>query len=147
ENAAEYSEMVLIGSKAGKTGHDEETIFGLYGRGVATSRDDVVYDFDSKVLAVRIKQFAEDYNAEVDRYARDGENTEVDDFVHYDKLKWSRDLKLDLQRGNYARLDESKVRVALYRPFCKQYLFFDRILNEEVYVFPRFFPAPETERE
>ncbi len=35
----------------------------------------------------------------------------------------------------------------LYRPFCKLHLFFDRILNEEVYAFPRIFPTPETERE
>jgi len=147
ENAAEYSELVSIGSKGGKSGHDEETIFGIYGRGIATSRDEVVYDFDPEALTVRIKQFAEDYNAEVDRYARTDGSTEVDEFVHYDKIKWSRDLKLDLQRGNPARFDKTKVRLALYRPFCKQHLFFDRILNEEVYIFPRFFPTPETERE
>jgi predicted helicase len=147
ENTAEYSELILIGSKAGKAGHDGETIFSVYGRGVATSRDDVVYDFDPGVLTARIERFAEDYNSEVDRYAREGGDVAIDDFVRYDKIKWSRDLKLDLQRQNYARFDESKVREALYRPFCKQHLFFDRILNEEVYVFPRFFPTPETERE
>ncbi len=147
ENAAEYSEMVSIGGKGGKSGHDEETIFGVYGRGVATSRDEVVYDYNPKALASRVKTFIEDYNSEVDRYIREGGDVGVDDFVRYDKIKWSRDLKLDLQRRNHARFDEKKVRVALYRPFCKQHLFFDRILNEEVYVFPRFFPTPETERE
>lgn len=147
ENAAEFSEMVLIGSKAGKSGHDEETVFGAYGRGVATSRDDVVYNYQIDNLNYNVKNFIENYNSEVDRYARDGGDAKVDDFVRYDKLKWSRDLKLDLQRRNYARFEESKIRLALYRAYCKQYLFFDRILNEEVYVFPKIFPTPETERE
>ena len=39
-----------------------------------------------------------------------------------------RDLKLDLERGNYATFDEAKVRTSLYRPFCRRWLFFDRIL-------------------
>ena len=147
ENAAEYAEMVSIGSKAGKSGHDEETIFKSFSVGVKSNRDEIVYDFDPDALASRVKTFIEDYNAEVDRYAREGGDVGVDDFVRYDKIKWSRDLKLDLQRRNYARFDGAKIRVALYRPYCKQHLFFDRILNEEVYVFPRFFPTPGAERE
>ncbi len=94
-----------------------------------------------------MKQFIEDYNAEVFRYERAGRPEDVDNFVRYDRIKWSRDLKQDLQRGNYAEFDEAKIRAGLYRPFCKQHLFFDRILNEEVYVFPHIFPTFDTERE
>jgi len=131
-NAVEYSGMVSIGNKGGKSGHDEEIIFKSFSVGVKSNRDEIVYDFDPEALSIRIKQFVEDYNAEVDRYTRDGAGAKVDEFVRYDTIKWSRDLKLDLQRANYARFDESKIRTALYRPFCKQHLFFDRILNEEV---------------
>ena len=63
------------------------------------------------------------------------------------EFKWSRDLKLDLQRGHYAVFAEPKVRKSLYRPFCKKWLFFDRILNEEVYQLPQTFPNPSTEYE
>ena len=73
----------------------------------------------------------------------------VDDFVISDdtKIKWSRDLKLDLRRGRIAEYAEGKTRNSLYRPFTKSNLFFDRVMNEEVYVFPSIFPIPETERE
>jgi predicted helicase len=37
--------------------------------------------------------------------------------------------------------------MALYRPFCRRWLFFDRILNEEVYVNPSIFPTPAAEKE
>jgi predicted helicase len=52
-----------------------------------------------------------------------------------------------LERGKYAQFEQNKIRVALYRPFCKKYLFFDRILNEAVYVFPSIFPTPASETE
>ncbi len=149
ENADTYAAFLPIGSKETKSAKadDVKTIFKLYGRGVATSRDDVVYHFDQGKLAERVKQFIEDYNGEVDRYRRSGNKANPDDFVHYDKIKWSRDLKQDLQRGRYAKFLDKKIRTSLYRPFCKQYLFFDRVLNEEVYVFPQIFPIPATEQE
>jgi predicted helicase len=77
------------------------------------------------------------------------QKSKLDDFVKYEdtQISWSRDLKLDLERRRYANFLDEKVRKSLYRPFTKSYLFFDRILNEEVYVFPAFFPTPATEKE
>ncbi|MCC7447594.1 MAG: DNA helicase, partial [Anaerolineae bacterium] len=149
ENADTYAAFLPIGSKETKSAKaaDVQAIFKNYGRGVATSRDDVAYDFNRKILTERIKQFIEDYNSEVDRYRRSGNKTNPDSFVKYDRIKWSRDLKQDLQRGRYAEFSEKKIRTSLYRPFCKQHLFFDRVLNEEVYVFPQIFPTPAIEQE
>lgn len=149
ENADEYAGYLPLGSKdakQGKTGATE-TIFDTYGRGVATSRDEVVYDYDRTALIERVQAFIEDYNSEVDRYQRAKRPKDVDAFVRTDKVKWSRDLKLDLQRGNYAEYSDQKVRSGLYRPFTKRTLFFDRVLNEEVYVQPRIFPTPASEHE
>ncbi len=94
-----------------------------------------------------MQAFIEEYNGELDRYKRSGNKASVDDFVNYNKIKWSRDLKLDLRRGNYASFIEARIRRSLYRPFCHRWLFFDRILNEEVYVNPRIFPTAESELE
>jgi predicted helicase len=149
EHAADFEALLPIGNKASKAGASDAaaTIFKVFSRGVATCRDEVAYDFDKDALRTRIRQFIDGYNGEVDRYKRSDGKQPVDDFVDYDKIKWSRDLKLDLRRGNYATFDEAKVRLALYRPFCHRWLFFDRILNEEVYVNPSIFPTPATESE
>ena len=45
-------------------------------------------------------------------------------------MKWSEALKLNAKRGNLAKFEESKIVPSLYRPFAKQWLFFDKILNE-----------------
>ncbi|MGD0093699.1 MAG: type ISP restriction/modification enzyme, partial [Planctomycetota bacterium] len=149
ENGDEFAGFVPIGSrqaKAGQTG-EGKTIFSLYGRGVATCRDEFVYDFDHATLCARVQQFVEDYNSEVDRYRRSGGKGKIDDFVRYKPVKWSESLKLNLKRGVYAHWDEHLVRPAMYRPFQKRYLFFDSVLNERRYQMPRMFPTPATEGE
>lgn len=138
-----------LGNKESKAAKNlnPETVFKTYGRGIATCRDDVVYDFARSILSQRVSKFVEDYNGEVDRLRRSKRNVPIDDFVNYQTIKWSRDLKQDLERGNYAEFQEKKLRECQYRPFCKRNLFFDRILNEEVYVFPHIFPTLESEKE
>ena len=90
------------------------------------------------------------YNAEVDRWRR-RENLQVNvsDFVVYDdtKIKWDRELRQHLQRDRFAEYAENKVRTSLYRPFTKSNLFFDRVLNNCVYLMPSIFPTLETEKE
>ena len=149
DHAEEFNALVPIGSKTAKSGawDTAETIFKVFSGGVATCRDDVAYDFDKQTLSDRVRRFIDDFNGEVDRYKRSGGKQPVDEFVRYDKIKWSRDLKFDLQRGNYATFEDAKVRNAQYRPFCRRWLFFDRILNEEVYVNPSIFPKPAAEME
>jgi len=148
----EFRTFVPLGTKETKSKGATETttLFHNYGRGVATCRDDWAYDFEKRNLADKIRRFIDTYNGEVDRWRRRGnDTTSIDNFVTYDdtRIKWSRDLKLDLHRGHFATFTDSKIHQSIYRPFCKQWLFFDRILNEEVYQFPHTFPIPATENE
>jgi predicted helicase len=148
----DFDSFLPIGTKEAKREKvgDIHTIFKNYGRGVATCRDDWAYDFDKGLLEQKIKIFIETYNDHVSRWQRRADSPlSVDDFVQYDdtKIKWSRDLKLDLQRGHYAEFSALKVRQALYRPYCQRFVFFDRILNEEVYQLPQIFPTPVSEIE
>jgi predicted helicase len=106
------------------------TLFGIQSRGLETTRDDVVYDFDSAKLQSRVIRFIADYNLEVDRHKRD----EDADFP--DHIKWSSRLKECLARGQHAHFDSSKIRAALYRPFVKRWVFFDAILNQRTGQWP-----------
>ncbi len=149
---ANFDSFLPMGSKETKAakGLEAETIFKTYGRGVATSRDDWAYSFDPYELERKTKLLIETYNGEVDRWTRRGTDTSpVDDFVNYDdkRIKWSETLKDNLKRGKHGQFEQSHIRNSLYRPFSKQFLYFDRLLNERVYVFPSIFPIPETEQE
>ena len=148
----EFDTFTPIGTKEAKAVKGEATnvIFKTYCRGVVTNRDAWVYNFNRDALNENIREMIGTYNAEADRWQRrESQRVNVNDFVVYDdtKIKWDRELRQHLQRGRHAKWTENKVRNSLYRPFTKSNLFFDRVLNNCVYLFPYFFPTPETEKE
>jgi len=147
--AGEFASFLPISRRSVKPsdGPEPATMFRIHSFGVNTARDRVVYDFDRDVLRARARDFVRRYNAEVDRCRRLGIGTSPAEFVADDTIKWSRDLRLDLRRRRYARYDDGRIRTSLYRPFCRKYLFFDRVLNEEIYSFPRIFPTSGAEEE
>ena len=148
----EFDTFIPMGSKNVKAGKDDPVgvIFKTYSNGVKTNRDAWVYNFDRTVLTEKIKRMIENYNAEVARWVqRTDREADVDDFVVSDetKVKWSSTLKQKLQSGQTAAFTEAKIRQSLYRPFTKSNLYFDRMMNDRVLVFPSIFPTPETETE
>ena len=156
ETTGEFKSLVPLGSKETKgtkqlTSTDADAVFKSYTVGVLTARDDVAYDFDRQTLEQRMQKFVEDYNGEVDRYRRAQQRQrnkiDVDTFVHADLLKWTHNLKQAVGSGHYAAVAPSNFRRSLYRPFCKKWLFFDRLLNERVYLTPALFPNEEAEAE
>jgi predicted helicase len=146
-NGFEFNSFIRLASKedrAARSG-EVEVVFKDYSLGIATHRDAVVYDFNKPGLSARIEKFADDYNAEVDRYKRAFKGGRLDDFVRYDKIVWDDDLKKALVRSQYLQFDASSIRHATYRPFCRQWLYFDRLTNARLYGFASIFPSAASE--
>jgi predicted helicase len=149
ENGEQFAAFLPMGTKESKAirNGSAETIFATYSGGVKTNRDDVVYDFHRRALVERVGAFIDAYNSEVDRYKRRRGSVDIDEFVRYDRIKWSESLKANVTRGRYAEYDASQVRTSLYRPFTKRQLYFNDVLTERRYQFPQFFPVASTEQE
>lgn len=111
--------------------HSIDGLFSLRTLGLNTNRDEVVYDFNRAALCKRVRSFIDDYNAQVDRHKRNPTQPLAD------HLKWSSRLKECLSRGQCASFEESKVRPALYRPYAKRWVFFDGVLNQRTFQWPR----------
>ncbi len=148
-SGGDFARFLGIGSKAAKAemGADSQVIFGTYSPGVNTGRDTVVYGFDPTELSSRTATFCDVYNSEVDRFKRKGERAKVDEFVDYAKLKWSENLKNSLKRHAEATHDKAKIRVCLYRPFNRQHLYHDSILNDRPGLFSAIFPSANSSGE
>ena len=149
---AEFETFTPMGTKKAKRAKGEvvDVIFKTYSCGVGTNRDAWVYNFNRNGLAQNVRLTIDTYNAEVDRWKRQGNQGEnLDDFVLSDdaKIKWSSVLKRTLKSGQIAEFADTKIRQSLYRPFTKLNLFFDRVMNHSVHLFPSIFPTPETEQE
>ena len=149
---ADYETFVPLGSKEAKAvrGEAEDVIFKVYSLGVSTNRDAWAHNFDRGALAENMARMTDFYNEQMVKWKRQaGRDTNVDDFVVYDgkKIGWTHRLKQGLKKGTVAEFSHANMRRSLYRPFTETNLYFDRMMNERVYVFPSIFPIPETERE
>ena len=149
---AEFEDFLPMGREEVKKGKAEpvDAIFKTYSLGVVTNRDAWACNFDARVLTENLTRMMDFYNAEVGRWERRiDRDIIVNDFVNTDKtkIKWTRSLLSKLRNGRRAAFSPEKVRTAHYRPFTKLNLYFDRMMNECVYVMPSIFPSPQTEKE
>ena len=148
----DFDTFIPIGTKKAKAvkGAAVDVLFKTYSRGINTSRDAWVYNFNRNTLTENVTRMIETYNTEVVRWTQHTDReTSLDDFVEADNIKinWSEGLKRNLQSGKTVNYSQENVRLTLYRPFTKSNLYFDRMINERVYVFPSIFPTHKTETE
>ena len=122
-------------------------IFDTYSLGVVTNRDAWAYNFSREALLSNMAKTIDVYNAERARYSRTVKKPAVDSFVDTDptKISWTRGLKNDLRQEKSASFVPECVVPSMYRPFTKQWLYFDRQWNEMVYRIPSLFPTPAHE--
>ena len=148
----DFETFLPMGTKAAKAakGEVEGALFKTYSLGVVTARDAWAYHFRQETLTANMTRMIAFYNAEVGRWeGRADLQMSVNDFVNTDrrKIKWTDRLKAELKKGEQVTFSQEKIRASLYRPFTKSHLYFDRLMNQRVYVFPSIFPTPETEQE
>ncbi|WP_414662194.1 DEAD/DEAH box helicase [Horticoccus sp. 23ND18S-11] len=126
-----------------------KAIFETYSHGLKTNRDVWCYNYSRITVTQNIDRMVSFYNEQVRGFSKvsSGKSkTELakfaDNFVDTDarKISWSRSLKADLTKGVKHLVHSSAVRIGLYRPFCKQAVYFDRHLNELQGQLTKFFP-------
>lgn len=151
EHTAEFESFISMGDKEKKAADKQnvEAVFKTYSIGIQTSRDSWVYDFSRENLAHNVKRMLGTYHSEMDRWLTAGSPGNVDDFLNNDEtqIKWSSTLKRKLKGQQRTTFDTGKIRTSLYRPFTRQYTYFDDIMIHRPGQFPRFFPTQETEAE
>lgn len=135
---------IRLGDKKG----DVPGLFENFSLGVATGRDAWSYNASRVLLATNMRRMIEFYNGEVARYSTafkgisKAQRPDVDTFIQIDrkKISWERGLKQKLAQERSLVFDDVNLVKGLYRPFTKQWLFFDRSVNAMVYQVPRLFP-------
>ncbi|PHR17757.1 MAG: damage-inducible protein [Sphingopyxis sp.] len=124
-------------------------LFDNYSNGVKTQRDAWAFNSSQSKLTDNMGRMISFYNAEVARFnaAHPGldtkaRQTQVDRFIDTDpaRISWTHSVKQDLARGSVYQFESDCMVAALYRPFSRQWLYFNRRLNERVYQIPRIFP-------
>lgn len=107
--------------------------------GLLSARDPWLYAFSRSKLLRRVNETIEVFNGEVRKFA-DGSSIDARD-MDSTKISWTTKLVNRLQSKRSVAFDESRVSVALYRPFTLEWLYLSRDLVDTPSLFPALFPS------
>ncbi len=152
----------LIPLKRDKT-LQNDSVFDINSSGVTSGRDPWVYNFSPNALMQSVQKCIDAYNADLKRFnerfreafkqrtkgVKSGDlyKNINDKEITTDKTKiaWTDNLKNKLIKNtNLQESNEERVRLALYRPFNKQWLYWDKDLINRQREFSKIFPDKST---
>lgn len=126
---------------------NSHSMYSTYAIGIATNRDAWVYNFSKIHLNNNVSNMISFYNQQVEEYKgaiNKNPKIKVEDFIDKDdtKISWTRGLRNRVVKNQSIAAD-SEVVTSLYRPFCKQLLYFSNELIESMGLSPKLFPTIE----
>ncbi|GAA8626948.1 hypothetical protein KYTH78_11770 [Helicobacter pylori] len=140
------------------------SVFDINSGGVVSGRDPWVYSFSKNALTQNVQKCIDTYNADLKRFnahfreafksrTKGVKSSELykqlsDKEITTDKTKiaWVQNLKMQLIKGK--KLDDfsqEKIAVSFYRPFNKQYFYYDRELSYSFYLMKKIFPDKDAQ--
>ena len=100
-----------------------QSVFLLHSSGIETRRDAWVYGFNREKVLYNTRRMMAAYNRQIPT-SNPARNPK--------EFSWSRKTYRLAKDGTRLRHDATRVVTGLYRPFAKQFAYFDRSVNEEV---------------
>lgn len=140
-----FNKFITIGDKKS----DQLTIFRNYSNGVKTQRDAWCYNSNMGRLESGIRASIDFYSEQLAIFNEEGRSLstkarldKIDSFVDTNptRISWTRALKQDLAKNKQLAYEKNGGVSSLYRPYFKQFMYFNRRLNEMVYQMPKFYP-------
>jgi predicted helicase/very-short-patch-repair endonuclease len=125
----DFDSFLPLVDKEVKAGRSEEAVFKIFSRGVATQRDEWVYDFSKDGLIEKVKYLVDAYMEQLTQ----GTTREFD-------IKWDRETTKYLEREISKTFEKPQIVDGLYRPYVKQYFYFDKHFNGMTYQMFHIFP-------
>lgn len=137
-----FDNYLSMGDKKDKSA---VVIFENYSRGIATARDAWCYNASYNSIDKNMSEMIAFYDLQLKQFNINKENNDelkANDFIDRNPLKisWSGDLILRFGRSITSKFSRNNIVSALYRPYSKQNLYFDKIFNERLYQLPNIFP-------
>lgn len=138
-----FQMFIPLGNKENKG--DKKTFFvPIYARGIGTSRDVWAYNFSITKMLYAMECSNDFYNKQRILYIKEkalNVNIKVEDVIDTDptKISWSRSYRADIERNKEHEFNKKFATKGLYRPFSKQWLYFDKnVLNDVGSIFNMF---------
>ncbi|GAA7550195.1 hypothetical protein JP0018_10900 [Helicobacter pylori] len=147
-----------------KRDKNSKSVFDINSNGVTTGRDSWVYNFSKDALMQNVQKCMDTYNADLKRFnesfreafkqrthgvkSADLYKQLNDSEITTDKTKiaWTDGLKNNLIKNkNLQESHKDRVRLAMYRPFNKQWLYWDKDWISRQCQLPKIFPNKDAQ--
>ncbi|MCL2793959.1 MAG: DEAD/DEAH box helicase family protein [Microbacteriaceae bacterium] len=132
---ANFATFDPIGSKD-KAAAGRRRFFTTYSLGLNTARDAWTYNASKVRLEENITAAITFYNSELARLQADPSAALNMDSKRF---SWDRGSRTSLDRGKVISFRPESIRPGVYRPFSRQWTYFDSELNSMLYQLPRLF--------
>ena len=126
--------------------HKSKTIFSSVAIGVSTNRDAWVYNFSKANLFDNLERFLSFYEIQKTKYEREisqNPSTDIDSILDTDttRISWTVGLKKRLSLGQKIGLERNAVIHSSYRPYQKQFIYYNKDLVERPGQWSAMFPT------
>lgn len=136
-----FDSFILLGDKK----ENYQKIFTIFSSGDVTARDSWCYNASFYSILHHMGIAIATYNEETKKCLGLKTVEEVIAKVNDDatKIKWDKNLYKSALKGIEYTFDKEKVRLALYRPYFKQWLYYDKAFNWTQSQLPKLLPTPD----
>lgn len=119
-----------------------KSVFTTYSLGIATGKDVFLYNSSAIALKDHVKGMIDFYNQNLDSFISQSTIKEPKDFVNYDstRISWEHNFLQAMSRHERFVFNNNCEGISLYRPFFKQYFFYDKTLIQRTYQQLNIFP-------
>ncbi len=132
-----FEDLIPLADKEVKLGHKREgAVFQLFSLGVATNRDEWLYDVDKDNLRRKIQFFSDHYKKAKKEFWRLKNKDEFRDIT----IKFTSEILDHFVKNSELDFDEANFKEALFRPYIKEWTYFDRIITHRLYKQNSFYP-------
>ncbi|OEJ14407.1 hypothetical protein BFL38_06145 [Brachyspira hampsonii] len=127
-------------SHLAKDDRKQKAIFKFFSLGALTARDDWACDFDKNQLEKKLKYSLKIFNREKKKYSGSNyQDANMRKNIDY-SIKWTREFFKYISSNRDIVFNANNIREYLYRPFVKNYIYFDRPICHEPYQNKKIFP-------
>ena len=146
QRSEEFQGLYPVGSKATKSGKKDDALFGLFSQGYQTVGDAYLYSYSRDTCIDNARRLIGEYNR-AQQVREEHPDYAVDEVTrrHTTGIRWNRTLKNSLRRMRVITYSSNSVLVASYRPFVKQFLYFDPALSHLPGIKKTMFPNSDSE--
>ena len=140
-----FGQFIVMGNKK----NPAIQIFYNYSRGLETGRDSWCYNASSLAVTTNMQRMIDFYNLETQRFNiaymgldKKGREARLEEFIDIDpkKISWTSSLLQRIIRNFQIVYNSKKTLHSTYRPFTKQWLYYDCNINHRVGQMPCIYP-------